>query len=148
MKTTTMTLFRRAAAATLALTLLTGAVQAQSAPSIYGTWLNPHGSVAVRTGACAQDRLCGIIVWANAEAQSDARDGGTARLVGTALLEDYKADGSGGWQGTVFIPDMNKRFYSKIEQVDANTMRLKGCILGGLICKAQLWKRIERLPHE
>ncbi|MEH3037538.1 MAG: DUF2147 domain-containing protein [Sphingomonas adhaesiva] len=140
--------FRRAAAAVLAMTLATGAAQAQPAPSIYGTWMNPRGSVAVRTGQCAQERLCGVIVWANDEAQSDARDGGVTRLVGTALLEDYRADGSGGWQGTVFIPDMNRRFYSKIEQVDANTMKLKGCILGGLICKAQLWKRIERLPHE
>lgn len=138
---------RTAAVGALALALSAGAAPAQPAPTIYGTWLNPHGSVAVRTGACPQGRLCGWIVWADAEAQSDAQDGGTTRLVGTALLEDYRADGNGGWQGTVFVPDMNRRFFSKIEQVDANTMKLKGCILGGLICKAQLWKRIERLPQ-
>jgi uncharacterized protein (DUF2147 family) len=118
-----------------------------AAPSIYGVWLNPHKSVAVRTGPCA-DRLCGWIVWANAEAQSDARDGGVDRLVGTALLENYRPDGTNSWSGTVFVPDMGKRFYSEIEQIDANDMKVKGCILHGLICKSQIWHRIADVPHE
>ena len=144
-----MTPLHRAAAAVMpSLALVAGAAPAQPVPAIYGTWLNPRGTVAVRTEACAQDHLCGRIVWADADAQSDARDSGVTRLIGTALLEDYRADGRGRWQGTVFVPDLNRHFFSKIEQIDADTMKLKGCILNGLICKAQLWKRIGHLPHE
>ncbi|WP_232307442.1 MULTISPECIES: DUF2147 domain-containing protein [Sphingobium] len=110
-----------------------------------GLWLGPHNNVAVRTGPCG-DRLCGWVVWADREAQSDARDGGTMRLVGTELLEDYRADGKGQWRGTVFVPDMGRRFSSQISQLSPEQMRVKGCILGGLICKSQLWTRIDRVP--
>lgn len=112
-----------------------------------GLWLSPHNNVAVRTGACGE-RLCGWIVWADAEAQSDARDGGTARLVGTELLEDYLPEGKGNWRGTVFVPDMGRRFSSQISQLSPQQMRVKGCILGGLICKSQIWTRIDRIPGQ
>jgi len=115
------------------------------APPPEGMWLSPHNNVAVRTGACG-DRLCGWIVWADREAQADARDGGTTRLVGTELLEDYRAEGEGQWRGTVFVPDLGRRFSSEISLLSPGQLRVKGCILGGLICKSQLWTRIERLP--
>ena len=144
---------RRLAAALVATVLLGGAATAQ-APShagpapggIIGLWMNPHGSVAVRTGACG-DKLCGWVVWANAEAQADARDGGTAQLIGTALLENYRPDGAGNWSGTVFVVDRGQRFYSEIQPIDADSIKLKGCILHGLICRSQIWHRIRETPH-
>lgn len=144
-----MTAIRRLASAITTALVLCGAAQAHAAPSsnaIAGTWMNPHGTVAVHTGACGE-KLCGWVVWASAEAQADARDGGTARLVGTALLENYRPDGAGGWSGTVFVPDRGQRFYSEIEPVDANAMKLKGCILHGLICRSQVWRRIPETPR-
>lgn len=149
-----MTFVRFAAA--LAASLLAAATPAVAQPqapqpsvansTIIGTWMNPYRSVAVRTGPCG-DRLCGWIVWANQEAQNDARDGGTPKLIGTALLENYRVQKSGSWAGTVFIPDMGRRFYSIIEQVGPDEMKVKGCILGGLLCKSQIWHRITELPH-
>lgn len=138
-----------AAAVMLAGVAAPAAAQGQpqpAAPSIYGLWMNPYRSVAVHTGACA-DRLCGWIVWANQAAQDDARDGGVPRLIGTALLEQYRQQRGGSWAGTVFVPDMGRRFYSIIEQVDADTMKVKGCILHGLLCRSQVWHRIDALPH-
>ena len=111
-----------------------------------GTWLNPHSSVAVKTGACG-DRMCGRVVWASRQAQDDARDGGVAPLVGTELLENYRPEGRGAWAGTVFVPDMGRRFSSEISQVGPDRLKVKGCILGGLICKSQVWTRIEHLPN-
>lgn len=110
-----------------------------------GVWLNPHGSVAVRTAACGE-RLCGWIVWANAMARSDAKDSGVAQLIGTQLLEDYQPEGKGRWTGTLFVPDMGRRFASQIDQISPRQLKIKGCILGGLICRSQLWTRIERTP--
>lgn len=122
--------------------------QPQATPTnpIYGMWINPYRSVAVRTGPCGE-RLCGWIVWANQEAQNDARDGGTPKLIGTALLENYRNDKPRSWSGTVFVPDMNRRFYSIIQQVAPDQMKVKGCILGGLLCKSQVWHKIAELPH-
>jgi uncharacterized protein (DUF2147 family) len=112
-----------------------------------GLWLNPHNSVAVHTGACGE-QLCGWIVWANSEAISDAKDSGVSSLVGTKLLENYTPAGRRVWAGTVYVPDMGRRFASRIEQVSASALRVKGCILGGLICKSQTWTRIEAVPGD
>lgn len=128
--------------------LIAAPVHATGAPASQagGLWINPHKSVAVKTGPCA-GKLCGWIVWANEEAQADARSGGVAKLIGTELLENYSMRGPNSWTGTVFVPDMGKRFSSRIEQISATQLRIKGCILGGLICKSQTWSRIDRLPN-
>lgn len=119
---------------------------APPASSPQGLWLNPHGSVAVRTGTCG-DKICGWIVWASDAAQKDARESGVGHLVGTELLEDYRPRGPDSWAGTVFVPDMGRHFSSEIDTLSAGRLKIKGCILGGLICKSQIWSRIERLPQ-
>ncbi len=144
-------MLRRMIAAMVAVTgvaMGASAIAAQPAPnaSIYGTWINPYHSVAVRTAPCA-NRLCGRVIWASREAQQDARDGNVPNLIGTSLLENYRPTGARSWAGTVFVPDMGRHFYSLIEQVDDGTMRVRGCILHGLLCKSQLWQRIADVPR-
>jgi len=133
--------------ALLAATLLIAATPAPAAvqPPIDGLWLNPKGSVAVRTGPCGS-KLCGWVAWANAKATKDAQDSGIDRLIGTALLENYTVSGADQWQGTVFVPDMGHRFSSTIARIGPDALRIKGCLIGGFLCRAQVWRRIEHLP--
>lgn len=126
---------------------LLGAVQASAqaptaaaTPGVVGTWVNPRGTVKVQTGACG-DKLCGWVIWANAQAQQDAKDSGVQKLIGTELLQNYRPTGNGKWQGQVYVPDMGRTFYSKIEQQGPNSLKISGCILGGWICKSQVWNR-------
>ncbi|MFD1786124.1 bifunctional lysylphosphatidylglycerol flippase/synthetase MprF [Sphingomonas floccifaciens] len=121
------------------------AAGAAAAPSPDGLWLNPHHSVAVETAACG-DRLCGRIVWANGEAESDAREAGVTNLVGTTLMQDYRPDGTGRWEGTVFVPDMHHSFASIIDQVTPVSLRVRGCILGGLVCSRRRGRGSRRCP--
>jgi len=105
-----------------------------------GTWVNPHGSVKVQTGRCG-DKLCGWVVWADQDATADAAASGVRPIVGTTLLRDYISTSPGNWQGHVFVPDMGHTYYSTISLVDANDLKISGCVLGGLICKSQVWHR-------
>lgn len=133
-----------AAIAALALLTGTGGAMAQSAPpvaqGVLGTWVNPHGTVKVRTGDCAGN-LCGWVVWAAPKAEADARESGVNNLVGTELLRDYRRTAAGHYEGEVYVPDMGHTYYSTIVQRDDNSLRISGCILGGLICKSQDWRR-------
>lgn len=115
-------------------------------PPVEGMWINPHGSVAVRTGAC-RGGLCGWIVWASDAAKADARDAGIDPLIGTELLQDYRAAGDRHWAGTVFVPDLGRRFASTIEPVGAGALKVRGCVIGNVFCKSQIWRRIDRVPH-
>ena len=106
----------------------------------HGIWFNPHNNVKVETGDCG-GKLCGWVIWATPEAEQDARDGGVQKLVGTELLQDYRQTAGNRWQGRVFVPDMGRTFYSTITREEPVTLRISGCILGGLICKSQLWHK-------
>lgn len=119
---------------------------AQMPQSVGGLWLNPHGSVAVKTDAC-QDKLCGWIVWASPEALQDAKDSGIDQLIGTELLSDYVPKQPGIWSGSVYVPDMGHHFSSTITQLSATELKVQGCLIGGFICKSQIWQRIEKVPH-
>jgi uncharacterized protein (DUF2147 family) len=113
---------------------------------INGLWLNPHATVAVRTGECGA-RLCGWVAWASPQAIQDAHDSGVDHLIGTELLEDYETDGAGRWSGSVYVPDMGHHFSSTISRTSADTLKIQGCLIGGFFCKSQVWQRIEKVPN-
>lgn len=114
--------------------------RAQVPPSLNGVWVNPSGTVKVETGNCA-DRLCGWVVWASPDAIDDAREGGTEHLLGTRVLSEYDRISPGTWQGNVFVPDHGATFFSKIREIDRDSIRISGCLLHGLLCKSQVWRR-------
>ena len=108
----------------------------------YGIWRNPKNSVHLEIKDCGE-MACGVVVWANVRAKSDARKGGSANLVGQQLLRDFAPDKTGAWRGKVFVPDLNMTFSGTAEVLDARTLRAKGCVLGNLICKSQIWTRVD-----
>ncbi len=116
-----------------------GATSAAATP--FGTWTNPSRSLAVRIQSCGQ-QICGSIVAATREAESDARDSGVNELVGIQLLSDYHQSSARRWDGTVYVPDMGRRFSSHIVQTNQNVLRISGCLIGGMLCKSQDWTRI------
>jgi uncharacterized protein (DUF2147 family) len=120
---------------------LAGQAAVAQGPGVEGVWSNPKGSVQVKTGACG-DKLCGVVVYASQKAQADARKAGAEPLIGTTLLRGYRANGSAQWAGQVYVPDRKASYYSTIQLLDAQTLKVSGCILGGLICKSQTWHRV------
>lgn len=108
----------------------------------YGVWRNPKNSVHLEIKDCG-DTACGVVVWASTRAKADARKGGSANLVGQQLLRDFAPDKNGAWRGKVFVPDLNMTFSGAAEVLDAKTLRAKGCVLGGILCKSQIWTRVD-----
>jgi uncharacterized protein (DUF2147 family) len=129
-----------AALASLPASSAAAAGQERAAGGPVGRWINPQGSVQVETAPC-DDKLCGWVVWASPGAIKDARKAGSAELVGLELLRDYRPAGPRLWRGTVYVPDMGRSYSSRLRQVDETHLKISGCILGGLICKSQIWKR-------
>jgi uncharacterized protein (DUF2147 family) len=120
--------------------LLIGAAP-PSVSDLQGNWSNPKGTVEVRVGSCGS-ALCGTVIAALPSAIADARESGYRSLIGMQLLHDYRADGRGKWNGIVFVPDMGRSFPSHIQMVDANHVRISGCLIGTFLCKSQLWSRV------
>ena len=50
--------------------------------------------------------------------------------------------GEGAYAGKVLRPADNKVYNGKA-QVSGGSMKLSGCVAGGLICKSQTWTRLK-----
>lgn len=133
------TILAAALIGTLAAPLSAG-MTATAAPPI-GLWQNPDGTIRVRTMPCGA-ALCGKVAAATQGALADARDAGVNPLIGVDLLRDYHAVGRHKWAGWVFVPDMGHSFSSRIVQVSPDTLRISGCLIGGMLCKSQIWTRV------
>ena len=107
-----------------------------------GVWTGPKDNVRVSIKSCG-DSTCGTVVYASPKAEADARKSGLKTLVGQQLLRDFEPTGNGSMRGKVFVPTLKVTLSGTAEFVDARTMKAKGCVLGGLICKAQTWRRID-----
>jgi len=107
-----------------------------------GIWTGPKDNVRVAIKSCGTS-TCGTVVYASPKAEADARKSGLTTLVGQQLLRDFEPTKNGAMRGKVFVPTLKVTLVGTAEFIDARTMKAKGCVLGGLICKAQVWRRID-----
>lgn len=136
--------------ATLALTaaLASGAAaQAQTSAKTGtldgGIWRNPKNTVHLQIKPCGPEVSCGDVVWASKKALDDARQAGNKNLIGMRILREFRPAKDGSWRGKVFVPDLNATFQGSATFIDVNNMRAKGCLIGGFLCKSQVWTRVE-----
>lgn len=108
----------------------------------YGVWRNPKNTVHLEIKDCGAS-TCGVVVWASAKAEADARKAGADTLIGKQLLRDFEAQDNGTLKGRVWVPTLKVTLVGSADIVDSRTMRAKGCVLGNFLCKSQLWTRIE-----
>ena len=102
---------------------------------------NPKNSVHIRVHQCGNTR-CGTVVWANAKAKADSARGGTPNLVGTQIFREFREVSPKVWKGKVFVPDMNRVFTGTGTIKDQNTVVARGCLIGNMGCKSQVWTRV------
>ena len=129
------------------LSLLLAALIAQdSAAPLAGHWTNQARTVVIAIAPCSGVGWCGTVVWASDQAAADARRGGTASLLGTELLVGFVAIAPDRWKGRVFIPDLGKTSVAELRQLTIDQLMIRGCTLGGLLCKSQVWTRTDAPP--
>ena len=118
------------------------AVAAPGASPLAGQWTNPKHTVTVRIAACGRGAYCGRVTAASAKAKADALKGSGRALIGTELMRDFRPDGAGGWRGTLYVPDVRQTADATMRKVGRNSIEVRGCGLGGLVCKTQMWTRV------
>lgn len=120
-----------------ALTLgLAGA--ALAADPLEGTWKTEvdDGSYAHIDIAPCGAALCGVIARTfkqSGEYQSEN--------LGKTLVIDMVPNGDGSYSGQVWRPSNDKIYIGKMN-LDGDSVALRGCIAGGLICSKQTWSRV------
>ncbi|MES2120266.1 MAG: DUF2147 domain-containing protein [Pseudomonadota bacterium] len=111
-----------------------------AASGLEGSWTNPARSITVKIGPCGATQ-CGRVTSASAKARADAAYGGTERLLGIELISGIEPAGPGRWRAEIFVPDQNIHSSGELALTGPNRMVVRGCVIGGLICKEQVWTR-------
>jgi len=96
-------------------------VQAPTTP--LGVWNTEKNGGMVRIEQCGQN-LCGNAV-----------------PNGEKILINMKPSGT-KWTGRIHDPDSGKVYDSSIAMKGPNTLRVQGCVFGGLFCGGQTWNRV------
>ena len=111
-----------------------------------GTWRtqpNEDGAfLLIVIAPCESDAAlsCGLI--AGGENVEDET------IFGEIMIRDMAHKGKGAFgDGTIWAPDDDKTYRSKM-QVNGDVLTVKGCILGGIICRGQDWTRAPAPPKE
>lgn len=140
----------RTAFAALALAL-SCAAPAAAASSLEGLWDMQNGKAQVRIESCSSG-LCGTLASmrepndANGRPKLDKNNPDPSLrgkpVVGLSLLSGMKPDGA-DWAGNIYNPEDGETYVGRIVVSGADTLQLKGCVLGGLLCKTRLLTRIK-----
>ena len=116
-----------------------------------GNWMTDDGKAKIAIVSCG-GALCGNIVAltepidpGTGKPKTDSNNPDAAKrirpLVGVQIVIDMKPDSADKWKGQVYNAEDGKTYSGSITLVDAKTLTLQGCALGGLICKNRTWKR-------
>jgi uncharacterized protein (DUF2147 family) len=116
-----------------------------------GTWLTEEGKATVRVADCA-GALCGTIVSLKepndpqtGKPKLDKNNADTGKrgrtIVGMQILLALKPAGPDTWSGQIYNPEDGKTYTASVSLANATTLKVQGCILGGVICKTNTWRR-------
>ena len=112
---------------------------AMAADPIEGMWQTQadEGALAIVSIAPCGGAFCGTIV-------KSYKDGAeyASPNVGKQIVRSMKATGGGNYEGQVWRP-ANDKVYNGKATVGGTSMKLSGCVAGGLICKAQTWTKLK-----
>ncbi|QPC94000.1 DUF2147 domain-containing protein [Mesorhizobium sp. INR15] len=114
-------MFRKISLALAATMIMAGAAWADP---IEGNWKTQAGSTAAITGGGSSFSIT---------LKSGKYSG---KNIGS-----FKAAGENKYTGTITDPDTDKTYSGKAS-VSGTSLKMSGCVLGGLICKSQTWHKL------
>jgi uncharacterized protein (DUF2147 family) len=117
-----------------------------------GVWLTDEDDARVRIYAFGQ-ALCGTVL--SLKEPNDPETGKpkldkfnkdpskrTRPVVGSALMSGLNPKGAPDqWEGSLYNPEDGNTYIGILTLESLLTLKLQGCVLGGLICKSETWKR-------
>jgi len=122
--------------AAAALVLWGGAALADPLEGMWQTEVDDGSYAHIKIAPCGA-ALCGVI----AHTFKDGAEYKSENL-GKELVIDMVPQGGGNYEGSVWRPSNNKIYYGTIA-LNGDSLRLSGCVMGGLICAKQSWQRVQ-----
>jgi len=124
---------------TAAIFVIGGAAAVVAADPAVGTW-----QTQVDDGKYAHVKMapCGGAICGTIARTFDNTGEYKSPNLGKKLVIDMQPGGEGAYKGKVWRPSNGKIYVGKMS-VSGGSLKLSGCVAGGLICSKQTWKRLK-----
>ncbi len=120
-------------------TLMSGAALAAE-PA--GDWRVEDGSAIIRIDNCS-GALWGVVAWE----KEPGRDNRSGRpTLGSTVLINMRAASQTRWDGQIYNATNGQTYKANVRMVGDNTLRVEGCVMGGVFCGGQRWTRVGDAP--
>lgn len=106
-------------------TLVCFAGSAQAADP-FGTWIRPSTGSQISFYDCG-GKLCAKVIGVKDQTKKD--------MVGKVIMTGAAKSGDNAWKGDLLNLEDGKTYSGVVTLVSPASLNLKGCALGGLICK-------------
>lgn len=114
---------------------IAGPAHADPAEGVWKTQPDDGAYAHVTLKKCGK-AVCGVI----ARTFNDEGEYASPNI-GKTLVIDMVPNGDGSYSGKVWRPSNDKIYIGKMN-LSGNSLALRGCVAGGLICSKQTWTRI------
>ncbi|WP_299945130.1 DUF2147 domain-containing protein [uncultured Ruegeria sp.] len=120
------------------------ATTAFAADPVDGLWKTAPGDTGgylhVSIAECGS-AICGTI---DTAFDADGNEQLEYENLGKQIIWDMIPEGGGSYDdGKIWAPDRDKTYSSKMTLDGQNKLTVKGCAVGGLVCRGQVWTRVE-----
>jgi uncharacterized protein (DUF2147 family) len=109
-----------------------------------GTWRVTDGTANVEIAPC-YNALCGTVAWSDKPDQKDNKNPDASQrnrpVLGIMVLQNMQPQGD-KWVGSVYNARDGHTYDAKISMRGEDTLRMEGCLPGGVICGGQNWSRV------
>jgi len=116
-----------------------------------GNWLTEDQKGKIRIVNCG-GAICGTLVWLKEPIDPDTNQPKLDKnnkdaskqgrpLLNTPIVLGMRPSGEDKWEGQVYNAEDGNTYSGSFTMTGANSAVLKGCIMGGLLCKGQTWSR-------
>jgi uncharacterized protein (DUF2147 family) len=108
-----------------------------------GDWRTEDGSAIIRVDNC-RGALWGVVAWER-EPGRDHRNG--RPTLGSAVLINMRPSSQQArWDGQIYNATNGQTYNANVRMVADNTLRVEGCVMGGVFCGGQRWTRVNNQP--
>ncbi|MEQ1648758.1 MAG: DUF2147 domain-containing protein [Hyphomicrobiaceae bacterium] len=95
----------------------------------YGTWTRPSNGAKVNFSNCG-GKLCATVV-----------SSPTKGAAGKQIMSGAAKTGDNVWKGDLLNTEDGQTYSGVVTLEGPKALNLKGCVLGGIVCKGETWVR-------
>lgn len=121
--------------------------QALSDEDVLGVWRDPDSGSHIQMYRCGES-ACAKVVQVKEPGRKDVHNPNPALrdrpVVGVVIMNGGKKVAPLQWKGSLYNTRDGGTYDGTLTLVSENQLKLRGCIMGGLICAGPTWEKVRK----